>query len=611
PAMREEDLGRHSTTHLPPIEDLARTIRQLAGEQTGAQGLGTNSPRAGLPEQGTNQPDPDPDGWMVGTGPSLGALAFPGADEHGDWTAVTRTLLGLGSEEEVTAEHHEQAQRFLADLSLQAPPPIPAADASPPTEAMDWHPSAEEQGLDTGILGARLPEQGEDPGGQVVGVPGTGPAAGESEDSGPLDGQQENYSLGRFSDATWWEVGGPSTVVGTSGGGVGPSGVVSVRTGSHTPADQDPAPPTTPPATADQAGSDQTHYPASPAPLNIEDLARTIRQLAGERTGVHLDALTTHLRGQQKFEHLDLKTYEIRSVLQAAGISVQKFTGLDDDKQRERLGVRVDALGGHGLAHLPTIEDLARTIRELAAADNHRGVHLDALAAHLRQKEGVIRDVLEVNGINVHRLGQWFGGERRFRLGVRVDALGGHGLAHLPAVEDLARTIRQLAATNNHRGVHLAILAARLGLEEGMIRDVLAAHGVTVESLKLLVGGKRLKRLGVRVDALGRHGLAENGPGELPRDTSDQPGRTAPQETTDPAGPGHIHHPALLPPVTGDLTRAPHAQAAANHQDGVHPTNHAPHPDRLAETIPQTIVPGTTSDRVFAALNPTEPTTTQ
>ncbi|MGW1412729.1 hypothetical protein, partial [Streptomyces sp. NPDC002403] len=378
---------------------------------------------AGLPQQGTNHPDHnhnpdhdhdpgDGDGWMAGNGPGFDAFALPGADGQADWTAMTRTLLGLDPQEEVTAEHHEQAQRLLADISLQTPPPAPPADPTLTTEATDWGALMDwdlsgEQGLDTGVLGAGLPQQGEEPRGQVVGVPGMpGPA----------------------------------------------------------------------------------HLPS------IEKIARTIRELAGQRNrvGVHLADLTTHLRGQQEFKHLDLQEYGIRNVLEANGI--------------------------------------------------------------------ILKTKLQLQ----------FGDKQRGRLGVRVEDLGGHGLAHLPTIEDLARTIRQLAAANSHLGVHLADLAARLGLEEGVIRGVLAAHGLTTQKLKLRFDGKRLNRLGVRVDALGRHGIAENGPGELPRGTSDQPSRTAPQETTDPAGPGHTHHPA-----------------------------------------PRITAPGTTSDRVFAALNLTEPTAAQ
>ncbi|MGW1412732.1 Clp protease N-terminal domain-containing protein, partial [Streptomyces sp. NPDC002403] len=268
-------------------------------------------------------------------------------------------------------------------------------------------------------------------------------------------------------------------------------------------------------------GHGLAHLPA------VEDLARTIRQLAaqhGRGVGVHLADLTTHLGGLQESEHLRLQEFEIRNVLEIAGVTVESLQLKFGDERRARPGVRVDALGGHGLAHLPPIEDIARTIRQLAAQRKRgTGVHLADLTTHLGGlQEFEIRNVLATNGINVQPLKLQFGDKQLTRLGVRVDDLGRHGAAHLPTIEDIARTVRQLVAANNHLGVHLAILAARLGLEEGMIRRVLAAHGVTVESLKLRSGGEWLKRLGVRVDALGRHGLAENGPGELPRDTSDQ-----------------------------------------------------------------------------------------
>ncbi|MGW1412726.1 hypothetical protein ACWCPY_43310, partial [Streptomyces sp. NPDC002403] len=227
---------------------------------SGEQGLDNGVWGAGLPQQGTNHPDhnhnPDPDpglgdgdGWMVGNGPGFDAFALPGADGQADWAAMTRTLLGLGSEEEVTVEHHEQAQRLLADLSLQAPPLAPPADPTltagvmdgdRSTGAMDWHPSADEQGLDTGVWGAGFPEQGEDFGGQMVGALGMGPAAGEGGDGGPLDEQRDD------TDGAWWGVGGPATaaaggpasgaaaggggVPGAGSGGVDPGGVVPVRT---------------------------------------------------------------------------------------------------------------------------------------------------------------------------------------------------------------------------------------------------------------------------------------------------------------------------------------------------------------------------------------------
>ncbi|MGW1412179.1 hypothetical protein, partial [Streptomyces sp. NPDC002403] len=428
--------------------------------------------------------------------------------------------------------------------------------------------------------------------------------------------------------------------------------------GSHTPADQNPptpaqgaeslggpglpAPPDLPGVRVEDLGQHGTaHLPT------IEDLTRTTRQLAAANNhlGVHLHTLAGRL---------GLEEGVIRGVLAAHGITVKPLGLRFDGKQLNRLGVRVEDLGQHGLAggraqelpaeasdepgrtapqeatdpdspnqtHHPaspplTIEDIARTIRQLAG--ERVGVHLDALAAHLRQTQDEIRRVIEANGISVKPLELWFGGERRKRLGVRVDALGGHGTAHLPAIEDLTRAIRQLAGQQKQAGVHLAALATRLGRTEAEIRNVLEANGIAVQKLRLWFGGKRLNRLGVRAEDLGLHGLAENGAGELPRDTSDESGRTAPQETTEPASPNQTHHPAPLPPTAEQLTRTPHEQAAPNHQSGMHPTNHAPHPDRPAETTPrattptpptplpapQTTTPGTISDRIFAALNPT------
>ncbi|MGW1412730.1 hypothetical protein ACWCPY_43330, partial [Streptomyces sp. NPDC002403] len=217
-----------------------------------------------------------------------------------------------------------------------------------------------------------------------------------------------------------------------------------------------------------------------------------------------------------------------------------------------------------------------------------------------------------------------FGDERRERLGVRVDALGRHGITHLPAIEDIARTIRQLAAQQKRVGAHLDTLAARLGLEEGVIRGVLAANGISVKKLGLRFDGKRLNRLGVRVEDLGQHGLAGDGAQELSPDASAEPGRTAPQETTDPDSPNRTHHPASLPPAAGDLARTPRKQAV-NHQGGVHPTDSAPYPDGPAENTPGATAPtpsaplpapganaaGTTSERVFAVLNPTGPAAAQ
>ncbi|MGW1412703.1 hypothetical protein, partial [Streptomyces sp. NPDC002403] len=257
--------------------------------------------------------------------------------------------------------------------------------------------------------------------------------------------------------------------------------------------------------TTGPAGPGRAHHPASP-PLAIEDLARTIRELAGERAGVYLATLTTHLRRTEA---------EIRSTLKANGITVKTLRLRFDGKQSKRLGVRVDDLGGHGLAHLPTIEDLARTIRELAG--KRTGVHLDALAAHLHLKEFQIRAALEAAGITVQGLALRFGDERRQLLGVRVDDLGGRGLAQLPTVEDLARTIRELAAQRKRTGVHLADLAAHLHLREDEVRGVLEAASVSVKKLDLWFGGERRFWLGVRVDALGGRGLVGGGSGGLSR----------------------------------------------------------------------------------------------
>ncbi|MGW1412621.1 hypothetical protein, partial [Streptomyces sp. NPDC002403] len=290
--------------------------------------------------------------------------------------------------------------------------------------------------------------------------------------------------------------------------------------GSHTPT-QNPPTPTGPPAPAqgakppaaphlpamreeDLGRHGTTHLPP------IEDLARTIRQLAGEQTGAHLDTLATHLSRTQA---------EIRDALTANGINVKTLQLRFGDERRQRLGVRVDDLGRHGTAHLPTVEDLARTIRRLAR--ERAGVHLATLATHLRDQQEFkhldlqryeIRDVLQAAGISVQKFNGLDGETWRERLGVRVDALGRHGLAHLPTIEDLAQTIRQLAAANNHLGVHLDALTTHLrslpefkhlGLQEFDIRNVLAANGITVRTLRLQFGGKQHKWLGVRVDDLG------------------------------------------------------------------------------------------------------------
>ncbi|MGW1412704.1 hypothetical protein ACWCPY_43180, partial [Streptomyces sp. NPDC002403] len=317
--------------------------------------------------------------------------------------------------------------------------------------------------------------------------------------------------------------------------------------------------------TTDQDGPSRTHHPDTP-PLAIEDLARTIRELAeaDNHLGVHLDALTTHL---------SLREDVIGGVLEAAGVSVKKLELRFDGKRRFRLGVRVDALGRHGLAHLPTIEDLARAIRELAAADNRLGVHLDALAAHLRRKERVIRGVLEANGISIKNLDLPFGDERRQRVGVRVDALGGYGLAHLPAVEDLARTVRELAAADNQPGVHLADLAARLRLREDEVRGVLEAAGVSVRKLNLRFGGKQSHRLGVRVDALGGRGLVGGGSGGLFRDASGGAGGAGVGESVGPVGSGGARHRVSLRPVVGGVAGSSRDRVAVNGRGGVHPAD--------------------------------------
>ncbi|MGW1412731.1 hypothetical protein ACWCPY_43335, partial [Streptomyces sp. NPDC002403] len=296
--------------------------------------------------------------------------------------------------------------------------------------------------------------------------------------------------------------------------------------------------------TMDQAGPSQTHHPASP-PLTVEDLARTIRELAGERAGVHLEIVAAHLRRTQD---------EIRDVLKAASISVKTAELRFDGKRRKQLGVRVDYLGGHGLAHLPTVEDIARTIHELAAANNHLGVHLADLAAHLRLKEFEIRGALEAAGIIVQRITLLVGGERRNWLGVRVDDLGGHSTAHFPPVEDLARTVRELAAADNQPGVHLADLAARFRLREDEVRSVLEAAGISIQRLSLRFGDeRRSRRLGVRVDALGGRGLVGGGSGGLSRDASGGSGGAGGGESVGPVGSGGARHRVSLRPVVGGV----------------------------------------------------------
>ncbi|MGW1412720.1 hypothetical protein, partial [Streptomyces sp. NPDC002403] len=319
----------------------------------------------------------------------------------------------------------------------------------------------------------------------------------------------------------------------------------------------------------DQADPNQTPHPDTPPPQTIEDLARTIRQLAGKRTGVHLRDLATHLGRDEA---------EIRNTLKANGITtVKKLPLRFGDERVIRLGVRVDALGRRGLAHLPPIEDLARTIRKLAAQHGWGvGVHLATLAAHLGRTEAEIRNVLKANGINVKTLQLWFDGERVVRLGVRVDALGRHGLAHFPTVEDLARTIRELASANDQPGVHLDDLTTHLrslqelehlDLQKNEIRGALEAAGIDIQRIELWVGDERRDRLGVRVDALGQHSRSDGDgargePGELPPDASDEPGRTGPQEAMAPAGPGRGHHPTSPSLAIEDLARTIRRMAA-------------------------------------------------
>ncbi|MGW1412618.1 hypothetical protein ACWCPY_42675, partial [Streptomyces sp. NPDC002403] len=314
-------------------------------------------------------------------------------------------------------EHHEQTQRLLMDLSLQAPPPIPA-DISPPTGAMgppaDPHAPAP--------TGPPAPANQAGPGQTHQPTP---PPSLTIEDIARtirqlaaqhgrgVGGGVHLDALAAHLSRTQAEI---RDVLTANGITVKPVQLqfgnerrqrVGVRVG-------------------DLGGHGLAHLPT------VEDLARTIRQLAAadNRHGVHLEALTTHLRGLSEFQHLDLQKYEIRSVLQAAGISVRQFTGLDGDMRRQRVGVRVGDLGGHGLAQIPTVEDLARTIRELSAANHHLGVHLADLSTHLRGLQVFeIRGVLAAAGITVKSLHLSFGDERRFRLGVRVNDLGQHGLA--------------------------------------------------------------------------------------------------------------------------------------------------------------------------------------
>ncbi|MGW1412701.1 hypothetical protein ACWCPY_43165, partial [Streptomyces sp. NPDC002403] len=438
-----------------------------------AQDNSTDQPPA--PRTGNNPPDHNHSGHnqdhgrgrdrgrgrVVDTGPGLAPLVLPGTDGQSHWTDVMTDLFGPDPQEEETADHPTHPQ--------QQPPADPTPHPTPPAGTMDP----------------------------------------------PAD--------------------------------------------PHTP------------APADQADPTQTPHPTPPPPLTIEDLARTIRELAGERAGVHLETVATHLGRAQD---------EIGDVLKDAGINARPLEIRFGGERRKRLGVRVDDLGGHGLAHLPPIEDLARTVRQLAAQHGRgNGVHLEALATHLRGQQEFkhldlqryeIKSALQAVGVTVRQFTGLVGDERRSRLGVRVDDLGGHGLAHLPPIEDLARTICQLA--EERVGVHLDTLAAHLHLREDEVRGVLEAASVSVNTLELWFGGERRQRLGVRVDALGGRGLVGGGSGGLSRDAS---GGAGVGEIVGPVGSGGARHRVSLRPVVGGVAGSSRDRVAVNGRGGVRPADPA------------------------------------